>query len=642
MPTEKISPLPERLIKACMTCLGLLMIGYHGLYLFNPTSNALLHQNIHLAMALIMACLMSMLSVKKTRWRLVYSLLILVSLAVTIYIHIEYERLHMWAGFPESPDVIVGITLVLLVSLLSYLHWGIIFPALAGISVLYAFFGHHLGGVMGHGHLDPKLVLSNMGIGFEGIYGMMLNVSANVLFFFIVFGAIFEAVGITAFFQELGKQVGAKIRGGAAIGAALSSSLLGMCTGGSVMNVALAGSFTIPMMKKAGFKPTVAGGIESCASTGGGLTPPVMGIAIFIMASFLNMTYGDLVPAAVIPALGFYFGMFFSLYLVINRDKIPKQVLAADKQAIKAGLPVFVIPIVLLTVLLLKRYPPAFSAFFTLVAIIVVSLFNKRTRPSIRTLVEGLTKGAATMATLALVLGMIGIFVTMINMTSAGPKMSQLIQVLAGGNLLLALFLTMILCIILGCALPAVLAYMVVALVVAPGMLDLGVPIVATHLFCFYFSFISSVTPPIAGAAMVAAKIAEASFMKTGWEAFKFTLPFFVVPYFAIFNPVILLQPQPFLEAALALLTLLISCASIAIATWGYLWGPVSIIGRLVFTAIAIAAFWTGVNGESWVGMSGISLFIMISVYRWLKHNPQTEIDDSNSTELERDNIMAR
>jgi TRAP transporter 4TM/12TM fusion protein len=606
-----------KIIKVCLAAVSLIMVAYHSIYLFYPMGNALLHQNIHLAMALVLVSLYAMLNTQKRWIRAVNFMMLVASVAVTVFMHIEYERLQMFAGFPEGMDVVVGVTLVLLVSWYTYTNWGLVFPILAGASALYAFFGHHLDGVLGHPYLEAPLVLSNMGIGFEGIYGMMLNVSANTIFFFVIFGAIFEAVGITSFFRELGKLVGGKIRGGAAVGSATASSLLGMCSGGSVMNVALAGSFTIPMMKEAGFKPEIAGGIESCASTGGGLTPPVMGVAIFIMASFLNMTYAELVPAAVLPAVAFYFGLYLSLYLVINREQIPKIVLPYNKKAIIAGTPVFIIPIVLLTYLLLQRYSPAFAAFLTLVSIVVVSLFSKITRPTPKALVEGLTKGAVTMATLALVLAMIGIFVTMINMTNAGPKLSELIRLFSGGSIHMALFLTMILCIVLGCALPAAVAYMVVALVVAPGMQDLGMPMVATHLFCFYFSFVSSVTPPIAGAAMVAAKIAEASFMKTSWEAFKFTLPFFVVPYFAVFNPVVLMQAQPFSEAALALISLLIACAGIAIATWDYLWGKLSLVQRLGFLLATALAFGSGVTASQPAGFAAIAIFFVLIVIRW-------------------------
>jgi TRAP transporter 4TM/12TM fusion protein len=616
-------PKARKVVNILMLLVSVVMIGYHASYLVSPALNALLHQNIHLALAFVLLSLVVISKAQSGLVALAGAIILVLGLIVTVYIHFHYERLHMWAGFPEFWDIIIGITIVLLVSGFTYLHWGGIFPILAGISVLYAFFGHYLGGGIGHPELNPKLVLSNMGIGFEGIYGMMLNLSANVIFFFVIFGTLFESVGVTSFFREMGKLIGGRFRGGAAIGSAASSSMLGMCTGGSVINVALAGSFTIPSMKEAGFKPAIAGGIESTSSTGGGLTPPVMGIAIFIMASLLSTTYGELMPSVVLPAIVFYFGMFLSIFLVIQREKIPKLRLEYEMLDIKAGWPVFLIPIFLLIFLLIQRYPPAYAAFFTVIALISMSMLNKRTRPTVKKLLEGLTKGCVVMSTLAVVLAMIGIFVSMLNMTSAGPKLTSLIMTFAGDNRLLALFLIMFLCMIMGCALPAPIAYMVVALVVAPGMSDLGVSVLATHLFCFYFSLLSAVTPPIAGAAMVASHIAGASFMRTGWESLKFSLPFFVVPYFVIFNPAIIFEAQPVFSAVVGILLMFLSASAMAFCAMGYLFGRLTIVERLLFLGCGImAVFQTSGMGMIWGIVSVGGLFALL-IYRLIKRNPE-------------------
>jgi TRAP transporter 4TM/12TM fusion protein len=604
-------------LKIVLSVVSVLMIAYQSLYLFKPMGNALLHQNVHLTLAFVILSILTVLGAKNKLQILVGVLLLITSLITTAYIHMNYERLHMWAGFPEPLDIVIGIVLVLLVTWFTFKNWGIVFPALAGISVLYAFFGHHIGGALGHPELDPKLVLSNMGIGFDGVYGIMLNLSANMIFFFVIFGALFEAVGITSFFRELGKAIGNRFRGGAAIGSAASSSMLGMCTGGSIVNVALAGAFTIPLMKDSKFSPEVAGGIESTASTGGGLTPPVMGVAIFIMAGLLNTTYTDLLPSVVLPAAMFYFGMFLSIYLVIRRDNIPKFVMSVKTESIKAGWPVFVFPIGIMTVILLKRYPPAFAAFFTITALLIIASFNKNTRPTMKKLIAGFTKGCVTMASLAVVLAMIGIFVSMLNMTNAGPKLTSIIMMISGGHVLFSLFLTMFLCMVLGCALPAPVAYMVVALVVAPSLKDLGIPIVATHLFCFYFSFLSAVTPPIAGAAMVASRIANASFMKTSMEALKLSLPFFVVPYFVVFNPVVVFKAQPAVAAATGLTMMLLSSSSLAFFAFGHLFGPLSKVERAIFLLLSIfAVIQTSAYG---LGAAGIifAVFAVMMIYRW-------------------------
>lgn len=617
--TQENIPVSDRAITLSMVVLAVIMVFYHALYLFHPLVNAILHQNIHLGFAFVMLCLAGMRATHTTSQRIFWLAVAVVSILVCTYVHVEYERLHMWAGYPEDPDVVVGIVLVALVGFFGYLHWGLVFPLLAGISVVYALWGHLLAGPMGHPYLDPKLILSTMSVGFDGIYGMMLNTSANVIFFFIIFGSLFEAVGITSFFQSIGRFIGGKMRGGAAVGSVASSTMLGMCTGGSMVNVALAGSFTMPMMVEAGFRPTIAGGIEACSSTGGGLTPPVMGIAIFIMASFLNMTYIELVPAAIIPAAFFYLGLFLGVIAIIKRDGIPMCRIDYDKRAIALGAPVFLIPIGLLCFLLFSYYTPAYSAFWTTICLIVVAAARRATRPTPRMLLTGFVKGCESMASLALVLAIIGIFVAMINITNAGPKLSALIQLLSGGYMLLSLVLTMVLCILLGCALPAPVAYMVVALVVSPSMKDMGIPVVTTHLFCFYFSFLSNITPPIAGSSMVAARMLDCSFMRTGWESFKFALPFFVVPYFAIFNPVVVMKAQAPMDAVLAILTLLLCCVAIASAVWGYFRGRLGVVERTLFAASAVVCtvggLQSGMDSLLWGG-AGIALFSAVVLYR--------------------------
>ncbi len=612
----------DKAITFAMVLLAVVMVFYHGLYLFKPFVNAILHQNIHLGMALAMLSLMGMKATQKTSLRLMWVVVAIVSIVVCTYVHIEYERLHMWAGYPGNVDIVVGVTLVILVCGFSWLHWGAVFPILAGVAVLYAFFGHLIAGPMGHPYLDPKLIISNMSVGFDGIYGMMLNTSANIIFFFVIFGSLFESVGIASFFRSIGRWIGGKMRGGAAIGSVASSSLLGMCTGGSMVNVALAGSFTMPMMVEAGFKPTIAGGIEACSSTGGGLTPPVMGIAIFIMASFLNMTYIELVPATIIPAFIFYLGLVLGVICIIKKENIPLCQMSYDGRAIRLGAPVFIIPMALLCYLLFSHYTPAFAAFWTTICLIVVSMYHKATRPSFKTLLDGFVKGCCSMASLALVLALIGIFITMINMTNAGPKLSSVIQMISGGYMLPSLFLTMVLCILLGCALPAPVAYMVVALVVAPGMKDMGIPIVATHLFCFYFSFLSNITPPIAGSAMVAARMLGVSFMRTGWESFKFALPFFVVPYFAIFNPIVTLHSQNVMDATIAVVMLILCSVAIASATWGYFRGKLGVLERIAFTASAIlctiSGLLAGMESLLW-GIPGVGIFAFVAGWRFIR-----------------------
>lgn len=617
--SEVVQKEKKTIVDIALVVMALTMVIYHGAYLFYPFFNALLHQNVHLGLSITFICLFAIRQSKTKLVQILWLFILVTTVIVCLYIHIEYERLHMWAGYPEFVDIIVGFLLVGVVTCLTFVYWGAVFPILAAIAVLYALFGHNISGPLGHPYLEPKLILSNMGIGFEGIFGMMLNTSANVIFFFIIFGSLFEAVGITRFFQAVGRFIGGKMRGGSAIGSILSSSMLGMCTGGSMVNVALAGSFTLPMMTEAKFKPTIAGGIEACSSTGGGLTPPVMGIAIFIMASFLNIPYLELIPATIIPAFIFYLGLILGVVLIIQRDDIPMCSVSYDPAALRLAY-MFVVPISVLCFLLFSRYSPAYAAFWTTITLIIVATIRAETRFTFASFIDGLVKGCQNMATLAIVLAMIGIFVSMINLTNAGPKLSAVIQILSGGYMIPSLVLTMVLCILLGCALPAPVAYMVVALVVTPGMQDMGISIVSTHLFCFYFSFLSNITPPIAGSSMVAAKMLNVSFMRTSWESFKFALPFFVVPYFVIFNPIVTMEAQAPVDAIIALVMLLSACFSIAFATWGYFRGALNTIERILFTLSAIICTISGLESGStslYFGIAGLGLFTFLLAIRY-------------------------
>ena len=466
----------------CIIVTGLMMIFYHLLSVWVPMFNALLHQNIHLGFALTLLFLLTM---KQTgiRARIIAGLGLLLGLVIVFYMHIEHERLHMWAGFPEPRDIVVGIALVAVVFYLTWRSWGYIFPILVTIMIVYALFGHHVDGALGHPEFDPKLVLSNLGIGFSGTYGMLLNASANLIFLFIIFGAMFEAVGIDRFFIEVGTYLGRKLRGGSAQTAVFSSSFVGMCTGAAAANVALTGSYTIPLMKRTGFKPEHAGAIEAVASTGGQLTPPVMGVAIFLMASFLGVTYSSLMASALIPAVVFYLTVMIGVVLIASRSKVPMLDAKIDTSVLKWGAPLFIIPIGLITYLLISRYTAAYSAFMAIFALLGMAALRKETRPSLESILKGLNSGAAMGSSIAVACAMIGMFTSMLTMTGAGPKLAGLIEVLAQGNLLLALICTMVLAIFLGCAMPTPVAYVVTALVVAPVLQNMGLSLITAHFF---------------------------------------------------------------------------------------------------------------------------------------------------------------
>jgi len=599
-----------------MVGISLLMIFYHILSVWMPIFNALLHQNVHLGFAFVLLMLAAMRNSGKVA-KILYVAALLTSLIVVVYVHVEEERLQMWAGYPEPVDVVIGLVLVILIFYLTWKSWGGIFPMIVTVSILYALFGHYIPGPLGHPEYAPKLVLSNLGIGFKGTYGMLLNASANLVFLFIIFGSMFEAVGIGRFFIEIGTLLGRYLRGGSAQTAVFSSSFVGMCTGAAAANVALTGAYTIPLMKRTGFKKEQAGAIEAVASTGGQLTPPVMGVAIFLMASFLGTTYANLMATALVPAIVYYMTAMFGVILIASKNRIPMLSEAINRSTLSQGAPLFLIPIGLITFLLIKRYTPGYAAVVAIIALLSIAVLRRETRPSLSALLNGLKEGALMGAAIAVACAMIGMFTTMLTFTGAGPKLAGLIEAISGGNLLLALFLTMFLAILLGCAMPTPVAYVVTALVVAPVLESMGLTMLTAHFFVFYFAILSAVTPPVAGASLVGSRLAGASYMKTGWESLKLVAPFFLIPFFIIKNPIVLSQAQPFSEAVLVLIAMLMCWASFMAFCQRYLFTHTNALEQGGFLIVSVAGIHHGFYRNNLSLFIGLLIFAVLVYYQW-------------------------
>jgi TRAP transporter 4TM/12TM fusion protein len=501
--------------------------------------------------------------------------------------------------------------------LMTWKEWGVIFPILAGVSISYAIWGHHLTGALGHSYIEPSLIVTNLSVGFEGIYGMMLNASANLIFLFIIFGSIFSAVGIDRFFFAVGNFLGRHLRGGSAQTAVFGSALVGMSLGVAPANVALTGSYTIPLMRKTGFKAEHAAAIEAVASTGGQLTPPIMGVAVFIMAGFLGISYSELMTTALVPALIFYITVFLGVTLIAQRENIPMLTLPVNRTDLKVGAPVFIIPMGLIVVLLFLHLTPAYVALIATVALLLVSSMRKETRPSLRKLAEGFIDGAKIGAGIAVACALLGMFTKMMVTTGAAQKMAGLVLVLSGGHLIVALVLTMLLSILLGCALPTVVAYVLVALIVSPVLVDMGLNQVIAHFFVFYYAILANVTPPVASATLVGSKIAGGSYMKASWESLKLSAPFYLVPYFIARNPIILSHSQPFFEATAAIVALLIACGGFMVFCQGYLLVKLNRVESCLALGAVLTAVFFGQYGGSVVLAVSVVLSLVLLIFQW-------------------------
>lgn len=529
-------------VDLAIVVVGFAMFLYHMVstqYLFVGTFE---HQDIHLAFILVLLFLRSLAKAESGWQRALQAGLIVLSLAATGYVFFNLNHLEEVVGFPERLDVVIGLALMILVIEATRQAWGMTLPIVAAVFVLYFFFGNFLPGALHHKGFSFDYIVSYLSIGLSGIYGIFLGISANQVFLFVVFGSLLGIIKINDFFFEMGKGVGRVFQGGPGQTAVVSSALVGMVTGAAVANVAITGSFTIPFMKRVGYRPEIAGAIEATASTGGQIMPPVMGAGAFLMAAFLGVPYASVMMAAVIPAILYFWCCILGVQFISVSEGIqaPKEVV--DKGLIYRRLPLFLIPLSVLIVMLVMRYSPASAAFWTIIVAVALSCISKETRPSPGELIRSLAGGAVVGAQIGISLAIVGLMAQTLITTGLGSKIAGLVEVFSGGNALLALVLTMVVSIVLGCGIPTSAAYALVAIVVVPGIVRLGVEPLSAHLFAFYFAVISALTPPVALASLAGAGIAGANYWKTSINAFKLAISGFILPYLIVYNPFITLH----------------------------------------------------------------------------------------------------
>ena len=414
--------------------------------------------------------------------------------------------------------------------------------------------------------------------GKEGVLSTPINVCSKFIVVFIVFGAFLERTGIADYFIQMSNGLVGRFSGGPAKVAVVASALEGVVSGSSVANTVGSGAVTIPLMKKAGYKPEFAGAAEAAASTGGQIMPPIMGAAAFLMADYVQLPYGQIALKAVLPALLYFTGIFISVHLEAKKvglKGLPKEELPKLKPLLKKSY--LLLPLVLLIYLVsTSQKSIQYAAALSIVACIVVTLFSRETRITPMRLLEALAAGGQGSITVAAACGIAGIIAGTITMTGLANVIINAIVVLAGNSVLIALFLTMICCIVLGMGVPTTATYCIMAATCAPILVRMGVPLVAAHFFVFYFGIVADLTPPVALAAYAGSAIAQANPMKTALEATKLAIGAFIVPYAFALSPSMLLIDTTVLDVVLITVTSLIGIASVAAAMEGYLIGKLN------------------------------------------------------------------
>lgn len=595
----------------------------------------------------------------------------LVGFAVGVYQWVEYEPLLLRSGDPSTLDIVVGTVSLIVLFLASYYATGAALPLMCGAFVLYCLFGHLLPAPFDHRGYDYAQVIDHMAYGTEGIYGVPVFVSATYIFLFILFGAFLERAGMIALFNDVSLGLVGATRGGPAKVAVISSALMGTVSGSGVANVVTTGQFTIPLMKRFGYSAAFAGGVESTASMGGQIMPPVMGAAAFIMAETIEVPYSQIVQAALIPAILYFASAFWMVHLEagknnlhgLSRDQLPSPIAAIRRQWH------LLLPLAALVYFLFSGYTPLYSGTIGLaltvllilagsvaiglpspllrtlfwivlglvsaallqwglavvaIAVVVLLLANAATsrgRQTIADAVVSLAEGAKLALGVGIACAIVGTMIGTMTLTGMATTFGQFVVSIGESSLFASLLLTMLTSLVLGMGVPTIPTYIITAALACPALLELGVPLIVSHMFVFYFGILADLTPPVALACFAAAPIARESGLKISIEAMKIAGAGFIVPFLAVYSPALMLQDGGAMAAAygypVAVAYICVN-AALAIGLWG-----AAVIGFLNRPmtwgerALAIASAALLIAAVPWTDEAGFALAALTMAVHW-------------------------
>ncbi len=536
----------------------------------------------HLAFVQLLAFLLFPATKKMPRNTLPFYdvLLGIVGAACWMYIVINFQTLVRRSGNNTLLDVIVGIIGILILFESCRRIVGLPIMIIAGTFVIYAFAGKYLPGFLHHRGYSLQRVVCHLFYNTEGIMGTPIGACSTFIFLFILFGALLEKTGIGQFFIDMCNSIAGGASGGPAKVAVLSSALLGTVSGSSVSNTVGSGSFTIPMMKRLGYKGEFAGAVEAAASTGGQLMPPIMGAAAFLMAESLGLPYITIVKAAVIPALLYFTGIFITVHLEAKKLGLK----GMPKEKLPRFLPLFlskgymILPLVVIIWFLCSGKTAVYAALMGIVACLVIGLLisiidiAKGRKPTFgsKDIIDVICAAARNIISVAIACGMAGIIIGVVTLTGLGLKLGAGLVSLAGGKLFLTLIFTMLASIILGMGAPTTANYLITSTITAGAIIQLGVEPLAAHMFAFYFGIIADVTPPVALAAIAGAAIAKARPMKTAFNATKLAIGAFIIPYMFVYNSQMLMIDASLGRILFIIVTALIGMFGISVSLEGY------------------------------------------------------------------------
>src|SRR5690554_3439507 len=595
---------------------------------FHPVSTQVLRAG-HVGFLLMLVYLVYPVRGSDRPWQPLAWVLALAGMATFFYQWYFEADLIQRSGDLTTADMVIGLMLIALVFEAARRVMGIALPIICGLFLAYGLFGNHLPGDLAHRGYGLDQIVNQLSFGTEGLYGTPTYVSATYIFLFILFGSFLEQAGMIRLFTDFAMGLFGHRAGGPAKVSVVSSALMGTITGSGVANVVTTGQFTIPLMKRFGYRAAFAGGVEATSSMGAQLMPPVMGAVAFIMAETLGVEYIEVVRAAIIPAILYFMSAFWMVHLEAGRRSLfglPRSELPSPLAAIKAQW-YLLLPLIALIFLLFSGYTPLYAGTIGLaltvllilggslalrlpgkvirlifwiglglvsaalmrfgtyvivaavLGLIAANLFSKGGRETLAICRDSLAEGARTALPVGIACAIVGIIVGTMTLTGMANTFGQFIVHVGESNLFLSLVLTMVTCLLLGMGIPTVPNYIITATIAGPALLQLGVPLIVSHMFVFYFGILADLTPPVALACFAAAPIAKENGLKISLEAIKIAAAGFVIPYMAVFTPALMLQDGGELSAAIGFwpaVVYVVFKALLAIGLWG-----VAVVGFL-------------------------------------------------------------
>jgi TRAP transporter 4TM/12TM fusion protein len=587
-----------------------------------------LQRSIHLTFALLLAyTLYPFLRSKRDKSMLIIDyILIGASSFVALHWIFNYEAIVLRAGDITRLDFVMGIIAVLLTLEATRRVCGLPVFILGIIALLYCYFGKYVPGEFMHRGFSIQRIVAHMYLSTEGMLGVPIGVVSTFVFLFLLFGAFLKRTGVGQFFNDFANAVCGKYAGGPAKVAVVSSALEGTISGSSIANTVGSGSFTIPMMIKLGYKREFAAAVEAAASTGGQIMPPVMGAAAFLMAEFTGIPYIKVCIAAALPAILYFAGIFISVHIEavrlelkgLPKNEVPKLWTVLRKKG------VLFVPVIIIVVTLDMGFTPMRAGLWGIVSAVLTGALFPESRMGLKKFIQAFEEGARTAVAVAVVSATAGIVVGTISLTGLGLKLATGLVEMAHGNQLLTMFLTMISSIILGMGVPTTANYIITSTICAPALLQLGVTLIAAHLFVFYYGIIADITPPVCSAVFAGAGIAKSDPLKTGIIATKLAIGAFIVPYIFVYSPELLLGSLNLLGLIWIMPTALLGMFAVSSGVQGWMVSKLNIFERILLFSAGIMLIYVGVLTD----VIGFSIILSVYIFRtWRRRGIQRKMN---------------